>query len=348
MVLSAAAAIGGCTSSYGPKTIPAARFDYNEAISSSWDDQLLLNLVRLRYRDNPLFVDVSSVTAGYALERTGVVGGSVGSDEGAQGTAALGLKLVENPVISYNYLSGEAFNQRLLSPLTPGVFESLAQSGWSIERLLLCCVNGMNGVENAVAAAGPTPDYVPRFESFQRIAAVFRKLQINRHVVLEREGDTTFLYIDSQAGADGDELRSLLLLEPGKERYAVVGGRRARGANEIAVEGRSLLSVMFFLSQSVEVPEADRAAGKVTTTRDTSGTEFDWSRVVGPVMRVQCGEAEPAAGSAAVAVSYRGHWFWIEDSDLNSKTTFALLRLLLFLKSGENKTESPAVTIPMR
>ncbi len=338
----------GCTSNYGPKTIPAARFDYNQAISQSWDQQLLLNLVRLRYRDNPLFVDVTSVTAGYSVERSGLVGGSVGSDEGPQGTAALGLKLVENPVISYNYLSGEQFNQRLLSPITPGTFEALAQSGWSVERLLLCCVNGLNGVENAVAAAGPTPDYVPGFESFQHVAALFRKLQVERRVLLEREGENTYLHIDAAAGPDAAELCSLLKLDPSLDRYAVVSARRSQSSAQLAVQGRSLLSVMFFLSQAVDVPEADRKAGKVTTTHDAEGKEFEWSRVVGPVLHVRCGEAEPAAAQAAVAVAYRGHWFWIEDNDLNSKTTFALLRLLLFLKSGENRADAPAVTIPLR
>jgi hypothetical protein len=98
----------------------------------------------------------------------------------------------------------------------------------------------------------------------------------------------------------------------------------------------------------VEVPEGDRSAGKVTVTHNADGSEFDWANVVGPVLRVRSGEAEPPAGDAAVAVAYRGHWFWIADNDLNSKTTFSLLRLLLFLQSGENKGMSPAVTIPMR
>ena len=44
----------GCNA-IGPRTIPGARINYNEAIARSWDEQLLLNLVRLRYRDTPLF-----------------------------------------------------------------------------------------------------------------------------------------------------------------------------------------------------------------------------------------------------------------------------------------------------
>lgn len=63
VLFAAALAATGCRAPLGPKTIPPARLNYNEAISRSWDEQLLLNLVRLRYRDNPLFVDVTSVSA---------------------------------------------------------------------------------------------------------------------------------------------------------------------------------------------------------------------------------------------------------------------------------------------
>ena len=35
---------------------------YNHAIARTLDEQFLLNLVRLKYRDNPFFLEVSSVT----------------------------------------------------------------------------------------------------------------------------------------------------------------------------------------------------------------------------------------------------------------------------------------------
>jgi hypothetical protein len=56
----AAAALAGC-SSIGPPHVVRDRFDYAEAISCSWKENMLLNLVRLRYADAPLFLDVSSV-----------------------------------------------------------------------------------------------------------------------------------------------------------------------------------------------------------------------------------------------------------------------------------------------
>ena len=54
----------------GPGTIVDDRIPYNEAVVTSWKQQTLLNIVRLRYMDVPEFIDVSSVVSGYGLDRT--------------------------------------------------------------------------------------------------------------------------------------------------------------------------------------------------------------------------------------------------------------------------------------
>jgi hypothetical protein len=49
---------------------------------------------------------------------------------------------------------------------------------------------------------------------------------------------------------------------------------------------------------------------------------------------------------AFAAVSYRDHWFWIDDRDLKSKRTFAYLMLLFSLTETGGKEGLPLVTIP--
>ncbi len=129
----------GCTTHFGEGTVRTARFDYNEAIIRSWNEQLLLNLVRLRYRDNPLFLDMGTVVTHY--EVSGALGASEAvsvppkSSPGYTVGLNAGVGYLEAPTISYVPLQGEDFANRLLSPLSPSTLLLLSRSGWSLERL---------------------------------------------------------------------------------------------------------------------------------------------------------------------------------------------------------------------
>ena len=63
----AVALLASCTA-IGPRTVARDRFDYINALSESWKRQMLLNLVKLRYMDALVFLEVSSVVAQYVLE----------------------------------------------------------------------------------------------------------------------------------------------------------------------------------------------------------------------------------------------------------------------------------------
>ena len=77
MILIALLGSSGCQH-IGPRTIMDDRIPYNEAISATWKQQTLLNLVRLRYGDLPEFVEVSSVVNGYEHGYAG--NGTIGAD----------------------------------------------------------------------------------------------------------------------------------------------------------------------------------------------------------------------------------------------------------------------------
>ena len=60
----------GCKT-IGPISMPSDRFNYNQAIAASSDEQLLLNLIRIRYGETPRLLEVASVLNQYTIEAGG-------------------------------------------------------------------------------------------------------------------------------------------------------------------------------------------------------------------------------------------------------------------------------------
>ena len=111
----------GCTH-LGPKTVAVDRFDYSSAIADSWKQQTLLNIVKLRYMDLPVFVDVSSIVAGYSLQTGVSINGTLSSKNAVQGNyAAIGGSSIftDRPTITYTPLTGEKFLRGLITPIDP-------------------------------------------------------------------------------------------------------------------------------------------------------------------------------------------------------------------------------------
>jgi hypothetical protein len=80
---------------------------------------------------------------------------------------------------------------------------------------------------------------------------------------------------------------------------------------------------MFFLSQGTEVPEQHMAEGLATITYDHEGHIFDWRELTGDLICIR--SAKHCPKHAVVAVPYQGYWFYIDDRDLKSQSTFQLL-----------------------
>src|SRR5947207_908590 len=55
----------GCA--FGPKVLENTHWRYNESVKQVLEEQTLLNIVRLRYDDNPTRLDVSAIAAQYEL-----------------------------------------------------------------------------------------------------------------------------------------------------------------------------------------------------------------------------------------------------------------------------------------
>ncbi|MCP3958741.1 MAG: hypothetical protein GY719_12880 [bacterium] len=333
--------LAGCGTNFGARNVRPARANYGEALSRSWNEQLLLNLVRLRYRDTPLFLEVGSIVTQYDY------GGRLAVNEFADDVVGGALEYSETPTITYSPLKGHDFVQRLLAPLPPRALILLSNSGWSVERLMTCCVHRINGVENAPSAAGPTPDTEPEYAHFQRLSKLLRELQKARALQISLEGEEislTFLPTTDAALLEKlHELRATLGLAESVDQFDVVAAYTPSNQEEIALVGRSLLSVLFYMSQGVKAPAEHEQEGWVTVTLDSESRPLDWWRVMGGLLRIQTAPSSPE--NAFTRVKYRGHWFYIDDADLNSKTTFNLLTYLFAMQASGDGGTGPLLTL---
>ncbi len=113
----------GCQS-IGPGTVPRDRSDYSSSIGDSWKRQTLLNIVKLRYVDPPIFVDVGQIVAGYSLQTGVSAGGTLSSENAVQGNfGTIGGSAIytDRPTITYVPLTGNKFLRGLMTPLLSGV-----------------------------------------------------------------------------------------------------------------------------------------------------------------------------------------------------------------------------------
>jgi hypothetical protein len=150
----------------GPGLVKAGRNDYNVVLQQTEDEEAILNLVRVRYGDRPLFFDVSNVTTSFTWSQNAAASGTMleygGSDYQRNNLSIRGdLQYTERPTITYTPLGGKDFVKSVLTPADLDTLILLSNSGWSIERLLRMMANRMNGLPNSPRASGPTPSDPP-------------------------------------------------------------------------------------------------------------------------------------------------------------------------------------------
>lgn len=352
--VSLAAFLTGCAS-MGPPTVGPDRLNYDHAIAESWQRQLLLNMVKLRYGDTPLFLDVASITNSYGLQTQ--VNAGVGWADivgmGARNAQSLSASTLytDKPTITYSPMTGSRFTKSLMTPPSPAIVISLIQAGWPADAVMRLMVTSVNGVQNRFASGGRARGADPEF---YRLIAALRRIQSTGAIGmrLDRAKDTdtgaTILELSTkqaptdQVERDRREVRDLLRLRAGLNEMRIVFGSEQGKDDEVAMITRSMLEMLMDLAgSSIEVPPEHIQQGRCAQTRS-----FDTDREGGfaPLLRIHSGPRKPT--DAFVAVQYRENWFWIDDRDYASKGIFSFLLILSSLTETDSPKGTPLITIP--
>ena len=340
--------VAGCTH-LGPHTVVADRFDYNTAIADSWKQQTLLNIVKLRYMDLPVFVDVASVVAGYSMQTGVSLNGTLSTKTAIQGNYLAGggqAIYTDRPTITYVPMTGEKFLRGLMTPIDPKNIFFMLQSGYAADFILGLTVEGLNGARNRSATAGAMREADPEFtralqllREVQAAGAIGMRVEegkgkIPTAVLFFRREDTTADIVEKTL-----EIRRLLKLPEERQKF-VLAYSPARGtADELTVNSRSMVQIMAAFASYVDVPEADLKAHRAMPGLENPAPEAQRETV-----RIYSGKDKPA--EAFAAVHYHGHWFWVHDGDWRTKRALTAIMFLFTLGDSGGNEKLPLITIP--
>ena len=121
----------------------------------------------------------------------------------------------------------------------------------------------------------------------------------------------------------------------------------ATGLAQIDLETRSFLQALYYVSHGVELPAEHVAERLATVTRGASGQPFDWKLLMSDFFRVSSVKADERPPNAHVAIPYKGYWFYIDQTDQDTKSTFSLLLELSRLEVLGKPGSAPLLTLPL-
>lgn len=181
----------GCT--IGPRALQNHRLRYNEAVKRTTEEQLLLNIVRLRYTDTPSSIAVTSIATQHELVKSLKLMPFFTASGDAAPIPFTGLlpqaelNAADRPTISLTPQDDQEFTKRLFTPIPLEGLIYLSRTTWPTSTVFRLWLENLNWVSNAETASGPTPKTPPVFEEFLRGMEAFERLQDRKLVAFFTE-----------------------------------------------------------------------------------------------------------------------------------------------------------------
>jgi hypothetical protein len=331
-------------SSIGPKTMDRDQLDYGRSVGDNWKNQMLSNLVKLRFVDMPVFVDVGQIVSGYSLETQ--VSGEVGWGNSLTGGDTQGIKaggrFTDRPTITYTPKTGEDYLRSLIEPVEPRSLLALVLAGYNSDLLFTWAVESINGMRNYSVSRSGARAADPEFLEY---VALMQDLQDAAAISFEVENDpaTGHDIIMIFAGRQLDETirlkrersRELIGLNPELNRYRVIYAPFAPDDRTLAIQTRSIIQMLSAMSGFIDIPPE-----KVSYT----AKGYELPPGISRPFQVQTGPDRPEESFAEI--KYKGDWYWIENTDLASKRVFTLMLFLTTLTNYGGEKGKAVLTIP--
>ena len=366
--------------SVGPDKVVSTHVAYNEAVQLTITREVLVNVVRARYTDPMSFLKVETVNAQFSVT-AGVTAGAGGIGQaGAAAEVGTSVGYSDSPTITFIPQTDAAFYKSMHSPMeVEDVFGLLhwgrlmrgspGYEDW-ILRLLFASINGAAEIKmgqrnklydqriDALArlmAGGATLRQVAEF-SFRGPATPRDKLTgedlvyaSDRSLYFIEQGDgkrvrmALYRLVVALVLPDPSDPKVLdalkdLGVEPGRAQYIFRPPMHARPGSldpfAIWVTPRSLADIMALSGQFVSVPAAhNEIIGSMDRTIDAP-------------IQIGYSATEPAF---PYRVQHRDYWFYVDDSDPESKLFMRFLVGLYRSRIGSRQAQdaAPQLVLPV-
>ncbi|MEH6584495.1 MAG: hypothetical protein V7754_21360 [Halioglobus sp.] len=403
--------LAGCQA--GPALYKTSFTEYNEAVRQTLDEQMLANLVRMRYYQSPIFLQVSSLNSSFSLGGNAGASGTFFEGDSNSYGASIGGTYSENPTITFSMPDSEKYYGRLLAPLSTKQVTSLVLAGFDSELVFRISVRGLNGLRNLDANFDESLAEPVAHARFRESLGLIKKLRSEGFVDLELGGKQndwsspvnidqsnaisqvlllgaasyamsndaeivsypdgkwqTHMYEKNMAlrfspaskdSPDAKRLKELMGLEVDRYNFPIVeaemvNAEKARGVlgqspgaldpsviwSEIGLRGRSMLEIMQVASKEVRVPaeavQRGFAVPNRSQTHSSATGASDWLVIRSSV---------EAPENSSLTIQRKGYWYYIDDSDLQSRKTFSMLTALFSVVGGTVPGAQPVMTIPV-
>ena len=374
--------ITGCATSAGPQKLVPSHEGYNDAVQLTVTREVLKNVVRERYLEPPQFIRVASINASFSVSAGANVGvGGIGTSAAAGQTGA-NVGFSDSPTITFVPQSGAAEFGAFAAPIDlEAAIGFFYQWGTAQPYELELTVGAIN---DAPDRPGPVGDaYRAKVKALTDLISggasirYFRELlasqyapiakdQVDGEAFVNAAGEGVSFY-ETEDGMlrlgksfltlglvvplpHGPQIAAnleVLGLTPGKELYPIrppfqamprqVGGGGLQ-SDTLWLSTRSTARIIELAAAGVDVPAEHLQSG-------IAPSEAALTTGVTVLLRIRHSASQPGS---IYRIQHRGYWFYIDETDNQSKALFTALVTLYTSRFGATPRGSqPALVLPI-
>jgi hypothetical protein len=340
--------VSSCTKSIGSAELPVDRYAYNQTLQYSTMQQQLLNIVRLRYSDPPYFLAVNSIVSQFELTRQGtgtLTGPWVAGYTGAQTQ----LTFADRPTVTFTPLQGTEFVTKFMRPIDLQVIYMLLKGGWGVRHVLTPLVEEFGPYDYMNIASRVVSSRRPVLHIFEDTNLILNRLQKLNCLKIHASGKgmkykLKFEIKNLSCLSPKDLVLAKKVLHISKDTpYFYLSQYHSKDPHIIYIRARTVLSLLNYFSKGVDIPEHDIKYHLAPITYLPNGQIFDWRKPLENLFKVRVTSKFPK--EALVSIQYRGNWYYILDSDIETKESLMLITIIMGIYEGKIDGFLPVFTV---